>query len=132
MTMVNIYLPLVLAPEHDFHANGIPAQSLFGHTVRLHSTENYRSLEILDVPASDGPQFLDSLRYLLPWAAMRLDFGIKTDARPLQYAERAMFDGHAPTAYPTSVSARPYWTTMSKCIEHPLTVLTTHGGSRRD
>lgn len=50
---------------------------------------------------------VDSVRAILPWAALRLDFGILTAAGDLRVATESNFDGQFATAYPAHLIPAP-------------------------
>lgn len=108
MSCVNISIPLRTASMNGFFIHcGTPQRQLLGYVVRMRVQEPYAYLELLNVPAEMAAELLERVRAIVPWAAVRLDFGIVTAGGGLRVADGPMFDGQFATAYPAHVTPNP-------------------------
>ncbi len=78
MGVVNLSIPLRTPRENGFflHA-GTPQKELFGYSLGMRVQEPYAYLELRGVPADAAADVWTRVRALLPWAALRLNFGIR-------------------------------------------------------
>ncbi len=108
MACVNISIPLRTASENGvfIHCEAHQRQ-LLGYAVRMRVQEPYAYLELQNVPAEMASGLLDRVRATVPWAALRLDFGIVTAGGELQVADGPVFDGQFATAYPAQLTPSP-------------------------
>jgi len=108
VTRVNVSIPLRTTSENGFfiHHDATPRQ-LLGYVVRIRVQQPYAYLELQDVPLELAAGLLDRVRAIIPWAALRLDFGILAAGGELHIAEGATFDGQFATAYPAHLTPTP-------------------------
>ena len=106
--VVNLSIPLRTPRENGFflHA-GTPPRELFGYSLGMRVQEPYAYLELRGVPADAAADVWTRVRALLPWAALRLNFGIRASEGDLQIADAPVFDGQFATAYPAALTPRP-------------------------
>jgi hypothetical protein len=107
MATLNLHIPLSLNPEHGFYSQRNKSEILFGFSIRLKSDRPYTYLEFQNVPPEQADDLLERFRRCLPWAAVRLDFGILSDHERIKHVESGTFDGQFSTAYPTCSNAQP-------------------------
>lgn len=108
MSTVTLHLPLFLSEGYSFIKTPEMGElTLFGFRADLTSDSLQTYLEFKNVPTTDAPSALERFRRAVLWAAIRLDFGIKTDAAMLQNAELGTFNGSFSTAIPSAIKASP-------------------------
>lgn len=108
MTRVNLSIPLRTASGNGFVTRaGAPQRQLLGHPVGLRVEASNAYLELRDVPAEAAAELLGKVRAIIPWAALRLDFGILSAQGKLRLADGAIFDGQFATAYPAHLTPTP-------------------------
>ena len=115
MAFVNLSIPLRTTSQNGFFIHGDSSpRYLLGHAVRMRLQEPYVYLELQNIPSEVAPDLLDKIRLIVPWAALRLNFGILSapgDLRDLHKADfdgqKADFDGQFATAYPAHLTPQP-------------------------
>ncbi len=123
MQKYHLYIPVTVPSTQGFHNPGIINPTIFGFSARFEGTSPFNYLEVSNVRAADLDSLLARIRKGLPWAAVRLDFAIRADSEPLKYADKELFDGRFPTAYPKGIKAKPIRATASHCGQQPVTRL---------
>ena len=136
MELVNLYVPLLMPDHAGFHDKGVPPQTLFGYPIRLGVLEgrkHFYAIEFQGVPRAEAGAILQRFRVLLPWASMRLDCSIQTSQEGLEQKDATspgltggndlLFNGKAPTAYPSSLSLRPIFSEGWMLAQEPITKL---------
>jgi hypothetical protein len=105
---INLSIPLRTTSENGFFVHHeSPQRQLLGYAVRMRVQEPYAYLELQGVPAEQSAELLQRVRSILPWAALRLDFGILAPEGELQVADGPVFDAQFATAYPADLTPRP-------------------------
>ncbi|MCG2641430.1 MULTISPECIES: hypothetical protein [Bradyrhizobium] len=108
MTHVNVSIPLRTTNENGFFIHREAAQrQLLGYVVQMRIEEPYAYLELQGIPAQLAAELLDRIRAIVPWAALRLDFGILAAGGDLRVADGPKFDGQFATAYPAHLAPAP-------------------------
>jgi hypothetical protein len=78
VTRVNVSIPLRTTNEHGFFIHReTPQRQLLGYVVQMRVQQPYAYLELRGVPSELAPDLLNRVRAIVPWAALRLDFGIR-------------------------------------------------------
>lgn len=108
MTCVNVSIPLRTTSKNGFFIHcETPERKLLGYVVHMRIQEHYAYLEVQGVPSEIAAGLLDRVRPVVPWAALRLDFGILAAGGDLHVADGPVFDGQLATAYPAHLTPRP-------------------------
>lgn len=108
MATVNISIPLRTAPGDGFYSFAEAApKHLFGYRLGLKIDDPYYYLLLEDVPSENAAEVLEKVRAVLPWAAVRLDFGILAAKGDLRFADGAVFDGQFPVAHSPGFTPSP-------------------------
>ncbi|MCA1542035.1 hypothetical protein I6F18_18930 [Bradyrhizobium sp. NBAIM32] len=108
MAMVNISIPLKTAHGDGFYqAKGVAPKNLFGYRLGLKIDNPYLYLVLENVPSEVAAEVLEKVRALLPWAAVRLDFGILAAKGDLRFTDAAIFDGQFPVAHGPDITPSP-------------------------
>ncbi|MCK1744478.1 hypothetical protein IVA80_27610 [Bradyrhizobium sp. 139] len=107
-TRVNVSIPLSTTSENGFfNHRETPQRQLLSYAVKMRIQQPYYYLEFQDVPLELAAELLDRIRVILPWAALRLDFGILAAGGDLRVADGPTFDGQFATAYPVHLAPAP-------------------------
>jgi hypothetical protein len=102
VTRVNVSIPLRTTNEHGFFIHReTPERQLLGYVVQMRVQQPYAYLS--GAPQSWPP----TCRAIVPWAALRLDFGIRAAGGDLRVADGAVFDSQFATAYPAHLTPAP-------------------------
>lgn len=107
MPAMNLLIPLLTTDRDGFYNCGAPAKQLFGYNLHMRVQETYFYLELQGVPSELSVVILEKVRSVLPWAALRLNFGILAGGEGLQVVNSAFFDGQFPTAYNPEITPCP-------------------------
>jgi hypothetical protein len=108
VTRVNISIPLRTTNENGFFIHReTPQRQLLGYVVQMRVQQAYAYLELQGVPSELAADLLNRVRAIVPWAALRLDFGIRAAGGDLRGADGAGFDGQFATAYPAHLTPSP-------------------------
>ena len=108
VTRVNVSIPLSTTSENGFfNHRETPQRQLLSYAVKMRIQQPYYYLEFQDVPLELAAELLDRIRVILPWAALRLDFGILAAGGDLRVADGPTFDGQFATAYPVHLAPAP-------------------------
>jgi hypothetical protein len=106
VTHVNVSIPLRTTNENGFFIHReTPQRQLLGSVVQMRVQQPYAYLELQGVPSELAADVLNRVRAIVPWAASRLDFGIRAVGGDLQVADGAVFDGQFATAYARATPA---------------------------
>ncbi len=108
VNLVNLSIPLRTPSENGFFVHReAPEKRLFGFALGMRMQDPYAYLEVLGVPDAEAAEVFDKLRAILPWAALRLNFGILAGEGELRVEDGPTFDGQFPTVYPAHLTPRP-------------------------
>ena len=108
VTRVNVFIPLRTTNENGFFIHHeTPQRQLLGYVVQMRVQQPYAYLELQGVPSELAADLLNRVRAIVPWAALRLDFGIRAAGGDLRVADGAVFDGQFATAYPAHLTPAP-------------------------
>ena len=124
MPTVNLLIPLRTTSRNGFYNHhGAATKRLFGYRLHMRIAPPYQYLELQGVPSERAPEILKKVRRVLPWAALRLNFGLLGEKGDLQVADHAIFDGQFPTAYDANLIPSPGRTASNHRGEEADTLL---------
>ena len=75
--------------------------------MQMRVQQPYAYLELQGAPSELAADLLNRVRAIVPWAALRLDFGIRAAGGDLRVADGAVFDDQLATAYPAHLTPAP-------------------------
>lgn len=108
MTHVNVSIPLRTTSENGFFIHcETPQRQLLGYVVQMRIQQSYTYLKFQGIPSEQAADLLNKVRAIVPWAASRLDFGIRAAGGDLRVADGAVFDGQFATGYPAHLTPSP-------------------------
>jgi hypothetical protein len=108
VTTFDLIIPFRTANQDGFfNATGTHPRTILGHSVSLLIADPYLYLVVQNISHEEASAFLKSVRRLIPWAALRLDFSILLEPGEIQATDSLLFNGHLPTLVPHGNSAQP-------------------------